>query len=393
MSFRLRVLESLAEVPQEAWDALLGPQPNPFLRWSWLIALEEEGCVAPETGWTPCHLTLWDGERLVAAAPAYLKEDSDGDFSRDWEWAARLERSGVPWYPKLTLTVPFTPAAGPRLLVGPEVDRREACAALLEGARALAKEAGCGAIEVLYTSETELDALQQAGFARRPVIQYHWLNAGYGSFDDFLARFNSKKRTMIRRERAAPSEQGITIRTVPGAELSADAERWAGQFHAMHAATVDRMMWGRRWLNERFYARVFREMPGELELVIAERGGKPVAGAFNLISATNLFGRYWGTVEDHAFLHFNVCLYHSIEECIRRGISVFEGGAGGEHKLARGFEPVAVWSAWAFTDPRVETAMGRLLGEETELRLQALERWHSEEAVLKPQPRAREAVR
>lgn len=392
MSFRLRVLESMAEVPRAAWDALLGSNPNPFLLWSWLNALEAEGCVTPEIGWSPCHLSLWDGDRLIAAAPAYLKDDSDGDFSRDWEWAARLERSGVPWYPKLVLTVPFTPAAGPRLLVHPEVDADTARAALLEGARALAREVGCGVIEVLYVDEGELESLARAGFARRPVIQYHWRNPGYRSFDDFLGRFSAKKRTMIRRERAAPSKQGIALRTVSGNELASEPRRWAEIFHTMQATTVDRMAWGRRWLTESFYARVFRELPEALELVVAEREGKPIAGAFNLLSASHLYGRYWGAVEDHPFLHFNVCLYHSIEECIRRGVSVFEGGAGGEHKLARGFEPVAVWSAWAFGDRRVEEAMGTLLAQESELRQRAIERWYAEEAVLKPFQADREAV-
>ncbi|MFN7132110.1 MAG: GNAT family N-acetyltransferase [Myxococcales bacterium] len=393
MAVVARVLHAIADAPQAGWDALLGPAPNPFLRWSFLHALEAEGCVAPDTGWTPRHLTLWEGERLLAAAPAYVKDDSDGDFSRDWDWAGRLERAGAAWYPKLVVSVPFTPASGPRLLVAEGTDRSAASSRLLALAREVAVDEGCGVVQALYPADADLPLLEQAGFAPRAVVQYHWRNAGYASFDDFLGRFNSKRRIAIRRERAAPASHGIDIRTVTGPELARDAERWGRDFHRMHAATVDRMAWGRRWLNERFYARIFSEMPDALEVVEARREGRLVAGAFNLSSSTHLYGRYWGAVEDHPFLHFNVCLYHSIDECIRRRISVFEGGAGGEHKLARGFEPVAVWTAVAFTDERVAATLRGVFAEETAQRLAALERWRREEAVLKPRPSAREAVR
>jgi predicted N-acyltransferase len=196
--------------------------------------------------------------------------------------------------------------------------------------------------------------------------------------DDFLARFPSKRRNAIRRERAAPGRQGIAVRTVRGDELGREPARWAEECFALHRASTDRMVWGMRWVNRRFYALVLARMPDAVEVVEARRAGRLVGMAFNLASATRLYGRYWGAIEDHPFLHFNVALYHSIEECIRRGVAVFEGGAGGEHKLARGFEPVETYTAHLLADARLDAAVRRHLAAEREQRAGAVRRWRDE---------------
>ncbi len=380
----LRVLGAISEVPRPAWDALLDPAATPFVEWAWLNALEESGCAASDSDWVPRHLTLWRDGRLVAAAPAYIRGGSDGDFSRDWDWASASHRAGLRYYPKLSITVPFTPATGRRLLVAPGEDRRTCVEALIGAAMDLCREERLGSLQLLFVDPADISELEAAGLATRVSFQYHWRNAGYRTTDDFLARFSSKRRTMIKRERAAPAKQGIAIRTVRGDELGAEPEIWARNAHELHRATVDKLMWGRRWLNLDFYRRVFATMPHRIEVVEARRAGRLVAGAFNVASATHLYGRYWGCFEEHPFLHFNVCYYHSVDECIRRGTQVFEGGAGGEHKLPRGFEPTETYSAHAFLDPRLDRAIRGHLAVESEQRAQMLDQWRKTAPVLKP---------
>ena len=375
-----------ADVSASEWDHLTAHEParaTPFLSHAWLDALEQSGAVAPETGWAPRHLLFRRGGRLVGAAPAYVKNDSDGDFGRDWHWAEAAARSGIPYYPKLVLGVPFTPATGRRLLAAEGEDRRLLARILVGALRELCAEEGLHSVHALYAWPDEALELEAAGLALRLDFQYHWVNAGYRDFEEFLARFTSKRRNAIRRERAAPSRQGIAIRTVPGAELAESASRWARDVARLHEASVSRMAWGRRFLGRSFYDRVIRSMAGSLEVVEARREGRLIAMAFNVVGTERLYGRYWGAVEEHPFLHFNVALYHSVEQCIRRGLRVFEGGAGGEHKLSRGFEPAETWSAHAFMDPRLEGAFRRHLSAERTESQAAVARWRRDEAVLK----------
>ena len=373
-------------MPHAAWDALLAHEPaaaSPFVRHAFLDALEGSGCATTRTGWTPRHLTLWRGDRLVGAAPAYVRHGSDGDFSRDWEWAAAAERSGLGYYPKLLLAVPFTPVTGRRLLVAAGEPRANAVAALLAGARALAEAEGLRSIHVLFAQEDEANLLERAGLALRVDFQYHWRNVGYRTFDDFLARFTSKRRNALKRERAAPARQGIALRTVTGAELSADARSWAREMFDLHRRSVDRLAWGMRWVNRGFYERALSGMPDALQIVEARREGRLIAAAFNGVSTARLYGRYWGCREDHPFLHFNVCLYHSVEACIRNGLQAFEGGAGGDHKLVRGFEPALTHSAHLFLDARLDAPLRRHVAMEARERRAALERWQADAPVLK----------
>jgi predicted N-acyltransferase len=379
----LRVLDWLAEVPQKSWDALVDPAATPFLEWGWLESLESSGCVAPASG-CPRHLTLWRRGQLIAAAPAYAKDGSDGDFSRDWDFAHAAQRARAPFYPKLVLGVPFTPCTGRRILVAPGEDRAACTTVLLQAARELCRAERLPTLEVLFPDPAEAHELEQRGLAVRVDFQFHWRNASYGSIDEFLARFNSKRRAMIRRERAAPAEQGIELRTIRGAELADDPIGWGRQVYSLHRATIDKLPWGRGWLNRKFYELALTRLPDKIEIVEARRDGRIIAGAFNVASATHLYGRYWGCLEEHKFLHFNVCLYHSVQECIARGVQVFEGGAGGEHKLPRGFEPSPTFCAFEFQDGRLDASVRRFLRGERLEREESLERWRAEAGLLKP---------
>jgi len=356
----LRLLGAIDEVPAAAWDALLGADSTPFVRHAWLHALEASGVASPATGWTPMHLTLWRGDTLVAAAPAYRRDDSRGEFVFDWGWAEAAQAAGIRYYPKLTVAVPFTPATGERMLVAPGEDRPALERALAAAAVSVAKDGRLSSVHVLFPIERQAAALEAAGYALRVGVQYHWRNAGYRTWEDFLARFASKQRANIRRERAAAEKQGISIRTLRGDEVRGlDPDL----VHRVYLSTVDKLVWGMRYLNRDFFARVLATVPG-VEWVEAARGGRTIAGAFNVASPTRLYGRYWGALEEHPFLHFHVCYYHSIEACIARGIEVFEPGAGGEHKLSRGFEPVLTSSAHWIADRRLDRAVRDFLERE-----------------------------
>jgi predicted N-acyltransferase len=281
----------------------------------------------------------------------------------------------------------ITPCTGPRLLVHPGADRAACLRALIEGARAVAADEGASSLHVLFPTAAEADELAALGLARRVSFQYHWRNEGYRAPEEFLARFDSKRRNAAKRERAAPAAQGIAITTVRGAELVAERARWARDAFQLHRSTVDKLMWGRRWLNEPFYQRVFERMSEQVEVVAARRDGELVAGAFNVSSATRLYGRYWGCFEEHKFLHFNVCLYHSIDDCIARGLSAFEGGAGGEHKLTRGFEPAETYSSHLFLERRLARPLADYIAREALDRAAQLERWRANSPILR-HPRA-----
>ncbi|MHB1847199.1 MAG: GNAT family N-acetyltransferase [Deltaproteobacteria bacterium] len=382
-SLRAEVVGGVAGLSRERWNSLLSPEATPFVDWRWLSALEASGCASAEAGWRPRHLALYRGRELVAAAPAYVKDDSDGDFSRDFDLADAVQRSGRPYYPKLVLGVPFTPVTGQRLLVLPGEELSACAQALVEAARDLAEREGCPTFQLLFPTPSEARLFADLGLALRVSHQYHWQNDGYPNYDAFLARFPAKRRHALRRERAAAAGHGIALRTVRGDGLRAGGPGLARAAHALHQSTVAKLLWGRGWLNEGFYERVFEAMPERLELVLAERAGRLVAGAFNVASERRLYGRYWGCLEDHPFLHFNVCYYHSIDDCIQRGLDAFEGGAGGEHKLSRGFLPAETWSAHGFLAPEVGRALSVHLERETQSRREGLRQFLASSPVFK----------
>jgi len=371
----LRVHRAITEVPRGAWDALLDDAAIPFLEWDFLAALEESGSAVPERGWHPRHLTLWRGARLVAAAPAYLRDNSEGEFVFDGAWATAAGRVGLRYYPKLVLAVPFTPATGRRVLVAPGEERSAREAELYTAALEYARAEEVSGVHVLFHTEAETAGLEAAGFALRLGVQYQWRNVGYRTWEDFLGRFHSKRRSQLRRELRAPASQGITLHTLRGEEL---ANLDPAELFHLYASTVDKYPWGRCLLTPDFFARMLASFRHRCEFVEARRGGQRIAGAFNFVGPGVLYGRYWGCFEEHPFLHFNVCLYHPVQEAITQGLRRFEPGAGGEHKLTRGFEPHITYSAHLLLHPGLDRAVRVFLSQEQAAVRAGLPRWQAE---------------
>ncbi len=350
----VRVVESVAEVPREAWNALLTPGEPPVVRWEWLDALEQSGSAVPERGWEPRHLTAWRGGRLVGHAPAWKKHHSMGEYVYDFGWANAAQSLGVRYYPKYLVGVPLSPLTARRFHVAAGEDVATVRRALVTAALDFARDEGCSSLHVIFPPDDEAAALAELGLYRRATLQYHWRNPGYRDWEEFLSRFDAKRRHQLKRERGAAAKQGITLRTVRSADIGPTHAALAWRFYE---ATASRYSWGPVQLTEDFFTRAFSAVRDAVELVVAERAGRVIAGAFNLHTPTRLYGRYWGCFEEHPFLHFNVCLYHSIDECIHAWREAFEPGAGGEHKLSRGFEPTAIHSAHRIFDARLDAAV------------------------------------
>ncbi|WP_320535161.1 GNAT family N-acetyltransferase [Robbsia andropogonis] len=432
MNYRMRIAALPAEINAAAWDALLArqPRPTPFLKHAFLSALTATGCATDETGWAPRFVTLWrddavvttatppleneaadgsdadtehtvssseappgPGERLVAAAPLYLKSHSYGEYVFDWAWANAYEQHGQAYYPKLLCAVPFTPVSGTRLLAEDDTARF----ALAQVLVAFAKQSGLSSLHVLYPTEHEANLLDNAGMMARTAVQFHWLNAGYTSFDDFLATLNQKKRKNIRAERRRVEEAGVTFRRVRGEDATPEDWRF---FNRCYRHTY-REHHSTPYLNLAFFESIAETMPENLLLVIAEKEGRPVAssllvydrsiGGTSDVADTDtgaastrtadapattgttkttaprgtLYGRYWGAIEHIDCLHFETAYYQPLSFCIDEGIAVFEGGAQGEHKMARGFLPTVTRSAHWLAHPSFSDAVAHFLARET----------------------------
>jgi uncharacterized protein len=363
-AFTMRIAPSLAETPADAWDACArgeAPAANPFVSHAFLRALEISGCVGGRTGWTPAHVLIErpDGT-LAAAAACYLKTHSQGEYVFDHGWADAFERAGGQYYPKLQVSAPFSPVTGPRLLVRAGEDRPTAIAALVQGLRHLRQQTRASSIHLTFLPQAEWAAVGELGFLQRTDQQFHWRNAGYASFDAFLESLASRKRKMIRKERAAAVQNGIAIHQLTGAAIT--EEHWDA-FFAFYIDTGARK-WGRPYLNRAFFTQIGRSMADKILLVIAERAGKLIAGAINFIGHDTLYGRNWGCIEDHPCLHFEVCYYQAIDYAIAKGLASVEAGAQGEHKLARGYMPVTTYSAHDIADPRLRSAVADYLVRE-----------------------------
>jgi predicted N-acyltransferase len=372
-NYELRVLASVREIAREKWDALVGEDSSPFVEWTWLDMLEETGCVGRGTGWVSAHLSLWQREELVALAPSYLKAHSEGEFVFDWGWAELAERMGVRYYPKVVVAVPFTPATGDRVLVAQGADRRRTTRVMADAARRWCQRLSASGVHVLFTREEEACDWEAEGYLRRDAIQFHWHRRGATTWDDYLQRFSSKQRNQIKRELRGVQEKGIVVETLTEAAHTLDVAR---SMHAFYASTIERHgIWGRMYLNLDFFERVVERFRGRLACVVARRGtsGEIVAGAFNVAAKRRLYGRYWGSVVDVPYLHFAVCYYEGIRHCIERGLDVFEPGAGGEHKRARGFVPTLTRSAHWVADARLRGVLKPWLARERERVAMALE--------------------
>jgi len=352
----IKVARRIAEIGRADWDACAGNpdyQANPFVGFDFLDIAEASGCAVERTGWGPQHLAVEDeAGRVAAVMPLYLKSHSQGEYIFDHAWADAYERVGGAYYPKLLSAAPFTPATGPRLLVRPDVDADEARGLLLGGAVALTERYEASSLHVNFPMSAEWDWLGAQGLAQRQGQQYHWTNAGYATFEDFLGALSSGRRKTIRRERR-DAQAEVEILCLTGAEITED--HWDA-FFAFYMDTGSRK-WGRPYLNRLFFSLLGERMADKVLLVMARRHGRWVAGALNLIGADCLYGRNWGCVEDIPFLHFELCYYQAIEWAIARGLARVEAGAQGQHKIARGYLPAPVRSAHFIADRRLRAAV------------------------------------
>jgi predicted N-acyltransferase len=363
-NYRTRIVSSLSEIGQLAWDDLLALQAdaNPFLSFAFLDALHESGSASIRSGWQPQFVTIWrtdrDGhEELAAALPLYAKNHSYGEYVFDWAWADAYERNGLDYYPKLLSAIPFTPVTGSRLIARDV----EAQVALVAALSAIQQGNDFSSTHILYPPQEQAETLHNAGFLLRSGVQFHWLNNGYRSFDDFLETLERKKRKNIRAERRKVQEAGVRFRHVAGRD--ANDEDW--QFfkrcydhtYAAHHSTP--------YLNLDFFLRIGATMPDNLLLIVAERDGVPIASSLVIHDGQTLYGRYWGALVHVDCLHFETAYYQPLEFCIANRIACFEGGAQGEHKMARGFLPQKTWSAHWLAHPAFANAIEEFLQRES----------------------------
>ena len=342
-----RFLLSISELPAQEWNALLGSD-YPFLRHEFLTLLETSACTDAESGWQPCHATLYRGEQLVALMPLYLKNHSYGEYVFDWSWADAWQRHGLAYYPKLVTAIPFTPATGPRLCMAAGEDSAEIYPLMLQAVRQLATEQGASSWHLLFPDEQAARQLESAGTTLRIGSQFHWLNRDYSSFEDFLTHFNARKRKSLKRERRRVQEQGIEIKVLEGSEITpADWER----FYLFYQMTYAKRSGHGGYLNREFFLGLGAAIPEHCVLMLAYQEQRAVAGALYFKSAETLYGRYWGCERELDCLHFETCYYQGIEYCIKHGLQRFDPGAQGEHKIQRGFTPVKTWSSHWIADP------------------------------------------
>jgi hypothetical protein len=333
---------------------------NPFVSHAFFSALEASGSACARTGWGPRHLLARLDGAIAGLVPCYLKSHSQGDYVFDRGWADAYERAGGRYYPKLQASVPFTPAAGPRLLIRGGVDADRIGTALASGLVALCDATKASSVHVTFAREAESKFLAEHGFLQRNDQQFHWHNQGYRSFDDFLATLNSRHRKAIKRERRDALASGITIHALTGSDITEDA--WDA-FFDFYMDTGSRK-WGRPYLTREFFSLIGASMAEDVLLVMARRNGRWIAGAINFIGSDTLFGRNWGAIEHHPFLHFEVCYYQAIDFAIGRGLKTVEAGAQGEHKIARGYLPQTTYSAHYIADPGLRHAIDDYLRRE-----------------------------
>lgn len=378
MSVQLALVRRIAEIDRAEWDALVGEDGSPFLEWDWLDALEQSGCVAPKRGWAPHHLTLRDNSRLIGAAPMYLKSHSQGEFVFDHTWAEAAERAGMAYYPKLLVGVPFTPAAGQRILTHPEYSRATLLPQAAQALRDLCSANAMSSVHVNFCAADEVPALREAGFLHRRGLQYHWSNGGYESFEGYLGALRSKRRTQARRELRAVREHGIIISVHEGDEIP--DELFAPMFR-IYLSTIEKLYWGRQYLNQRLFDELRRRWKRRLCFVVARHGDEIVAGAINVQKAGVLYGRYWGCLREVRYLHFAVCYYAGIEHCIARGLQRFEPGAGGDYKHWRGFDAAGTHSLHYVSHAGLARAVADFLARERAVIDDAIAELHTRSAL------------
>jgi predicted N-acyltransferase len=384
----LRAANSIGDVTAEAWDACANPPPglcaesmdgdssllpqrenelklgrgyNPFISHDFLSALELSGSVRARTGWQPMHLLATDDKgSLLGAVPCYVKSHSRGEYVFDHGWADAFERAGGSYYPKLQVSVPFTPATGRRLLARPGINSQGVRAALADALTDICRRSDASSVHVTFPTHCEWELLGSRGYLKRTHQQFHWENSGYSSFDEFLAALSSRKRKTIRRERDDALSAGISVHWLSGSDLTEGV--WDA-FFEFYMETGSRK-WGRPYLTRPFYSLVGQRMRDRILLVMAKRNGRWIAGAINFIGSDTLFGRHWGAIEHHPFLHFELCYYQAIQYAIEKRLHRVEAGAQGEHKISRGYLPTTTYSAHYIANPALRRAIDDFLARE-----------------------------
>lgn len=370
MTYSLKACASIKEIGKTDWDACANPLLaeadcgipfDPFLSYDFLHALEESESAVPQTGWAPYHVVLTDDQQGVQGVmPMYLKSHSRGEYVFDYAWADAFERAGGRYYPKLQVAVPFTPATGRRLLTRPSARVAELEKYLLSGAMQIAEQVEVSSVHITFVNKEQWDRMGELGFLQRTEKQFHWFNNGYETFEDFLGALSSKKRKNIRRERRDARANDIEIELLQGDDIQ--EEHWDAFYH-FYMDTGSRK-WGVPYLTREFFSMIGESMADKVLLILCKRQGRYIAGAINFIGSECLFGRNWGCIEDHPFLHFEVCYYQAIEYAIANGLKRVEAGAQGPHKLARGYLPVHTYSAHWIVNEGFRDAVNRFVDEE-----------------------------
>lgn len=358
LHYRMQLLDSLSEIRQQDWDKLIAQQnaANPFLSYAFLSALESSGSASPDSGWTCRFLCLWRDEELAAALPLYEKMHSYGEYVFDWAWANAYRQHGLDYYPKLLSAIPFTPVSGNRLLAQDEAARR----GLIQAIKHISQLNLYSSAHILFLPQEEALQMQEQGFLLREGVQFHWKNQGYADFEEFLAQLEFKKRKNIRAERRKVQEAGVSFRHLEGTQIQ--GEDWEffktcyDNTYAQHHSSP--------YLNLEFFLKIGQTMPDQIHLILAYRNDKPIAASLLIHDQTVLFGRYWGCTEYVPCLHFETAYYQALEFCIRKGIQSFEGGAQGEHKMARGFLPHTTYSVHYLQEPMFYKAVADFLRRE-----------------------------
>jgi predicted N-acyltransferase len=353
-SYQLKIIRSMADISREDWNSLVTDDTVPFLEWEWLSALEESGIVSPQNGWHPLHICLWDKERLAAAAPLYVRNSSGGEFVFDYLWAEAAHSMGRSWYPKMTGTLPITPAEGYRFLTLGGIEPQPLCAAMLDAAETICRQNRIASLNLLWVDPAWAEMLGELGYNAWDHFHYLWENQNFSSFDDYLALFSKNQRKNIRREYNRHLEQGISIRVVPGQEAKEEHYRL---MYELYSITNDKFIpWDARWANQEFFLRLEKSYRSRTAFVEARRDntGEILALAFLVHKGNRLWGRYWGAFEEIRNLHFAVCYYAPMDWCIKNGIRYFDPGAGSPYKIRRGFRAIGNRSWHKFFDPSIE---------------------------------------
>jgi uncharacterized protein len=360
--YHLEILDCLGDISADEWNSLLPAEAGPFLRHEFLSALEETGCVGGDTGWQVAHLLLKNQGALVAAIPLYLKNHSYGEYVFDWSWAQAYEQQGMPYFPKALSAIPFTPVQGSRILSAPSVDINLVQRKLAEGLKILVDQNNLSSAHVLFPQSTELESFKKQGFLLRDSVQFHWHNQGFQSFEHFLNILTMKRRKNIRRERDQVTRDRISFKHIPG-NVSTDQD-WEFFYRCYENTYLEHR--SNPYLSEAFFKLWAKRLPQNLHLIIAQRDQTQIAASLLVIDSdmSKAYGRYWGAIEHVSCLHFETAYYQAIEYCISHQINTFEGGAQGEHKMARGFLPTTIQSAHYIADPQFSKAVKHFLDRE-----------------------------